>query len=197
MSDIYDIIYHPDAILKQEAKFISKINSDIIKQAENMLHTMYDARGIGLAANQVNILNRMFTMDVDPASWEYRNEDAKLLEVESIHRDSESEGGTSNAVVMINPKIIKESEQRSICLEGCLSLPQQFADVERPAHVVVSYIDIEGEKQTMEASGLASHCIQHELDHLNGVLFIDYLSRLKKNTLVRKLEKYKKTEGLL
>jgi peptide deformylase len=102
-----------------------------------------------------------------------------------------------NPLVMINPEIVKASDQKSVYLEGCLSLPQQYADVERPAHVTVEYIDIDGQKQTMDASGLVSHCIQHELDHLNGVLFIDYLSRLKRGTLVRKLEKFKKSEGLL
>lgn len=195
MNDIYDIILHPDPILKEVSSPIGDITDAIRQQTDWMLNTMYAAKGIGLAANQINIANRIFVMDVDPASWSYRNENDRILEVESGHRESES--ADSHAIIMINPEIIKESEQKSVCLEGCLSLPQQFADVERPAHVVVSYIDLDGNKQTMEASGLESHCIQHELDHLNGVLFIDYLSRLKRNTLIRKLEKYKKSEGLL
>lgn len=201
MSDIYDVILHPDAVLKQVSSPISNINDDIRRQGEKMLDTMYAARGIGLAANQVNITNRMFVMDVDPASWVYANPNAKVLEIESVHREKKDDDKDapeeSHAIIMINPEIVKASEQKSVCLEGCLSLPQQFADVERPAHVVVSYLDVAGNRQEMEASGLVSHCIQHELDHLNGVLFIDYLSRLKRNTLVRKLEKYKKAEGLL
>jgi len=195
MTDIYDVILYPNAVLKQIANPISTVNSDIKTQAERMLYTMYETKGIGLAANQVSILNRMFVMDVDPSCWTYSNEGAKVLEIESGYRDGQEV--TPNPLVMINPEIVKSSEQKSVYLEGCLSLPQQYGDVERPAHVTVEYIDTHGNKQTMEASGLESHCIQHELDHLNGVLFIDYLSRLKRGTLIRKLEKFKKSEGLL
>lgn len=195
MTAPYDIILHPDPVLKQVAHEISSITPDIQAQARKMMETMYDTNGIGLAANQVNILNRMFVMDVDPNCWDYVDDTKQVMEITSRHR-GETER-TSNPIVMINPKIIKESAQRSVYLEGCLSLPQQFADVERPAHVTVEYIDISGQTQTWNVSGLESHCVQHELDHLNGVLFIDYLSRLKRNTLVRKLEKYKKAEGLL
>ena len=195
MTQIYDIILHPDPVLKQVAQPISNIDADIELQAKRMLDTMYNTRGIGLAANQVNILNRMFVMDVDPNCWQYSNDTDAVLQIESAHRTIDEM--TSNPIVMINPQIIKKSERKSVYLEGCLSLPQQYADVERPAHIMVEYMDIKGNRQTMEASGLESHCIQHELDHLNGVLFIDYLSRLKRDTLVRKLEKYKKSEGLL
>lgn len=195
MSDLYNVILHPDPILKQTANPIDSIDSGIKAQSQRMLDTMYATKGIGLAANQVNILNRIFVMDVDPSIWAYKNEKAKVLEIESAYREGEEI--KPNPLVMINPEIIKSSEQKSVYLEGCLSLPQQYADVQRPAHVTVEYIDMNGEKQTMEASGLESHCIQHELDHLNGVLFIDYLSRLKKSTLIRKLEKFKKSEGLL
>jgi peptide deformylase len=197
MSDIYDIILHPDPVLKQIANPIGSIDGDIKAQADKMIESMYAARGIGLAANQVNILNRMFVMDVDPDSWTYKDKNATVLKVDSVHREAETDEHQPNPMVMINPEIVKASDQTSVCLEGCLSLPQQFADVERPAHITVSYIDLSGNRQEMEASGLVSHCVQHELDHLDGVLFIDYLSRLKKNTLVRKLEKYKKSEGLL
>jgi len=195
MSNLYNVILHPDPVLKQVANAIGVIDDDIKSQASRMLETMYDTKGIGLAANQVNILNRMFVMDVDPSVWTYTNEGAKVLEIESAYREGQEI--KPNPLVMINPEIVKSSEQKSVYLEGCLSLPQQYADVERPAHVTVEYLDVNGDKQTMEASGLESHCIQHELDHLDGVLFIDYLSRLKKSTLIRKLEKFKKSEGLL
>ncbi len=195
MSDLYNVILHPDPVLKQVSSPIGAVDANIQAQAQKMLDTMYSAKGIGLAANQVNIANRMFVMDVDPNCWQYKNEGAKVLEIESAYRDGQEL--ESNPLVMINPEIVKKSEQKSVYLEGCLSLPQQYADVERPAHVTVEYIDIDGQKQTMDASGLVSHCIQHELDHLNGVLFIDYLSRLKRGTLIRKLEKFKKSEGLL
>lgn len=194
MTDIYDIIYYPDPILKQKSSLVSSITPDIKLQAQKMLNTM-KGNGIGLAANQVNIANRMFVMDLDPNCWRYANEGANILTIESTHRRDEDM--VSNPIVMINPEIVKTSEQRSVYMEGCLSLPQQFANVERPAHVTVEYLDVQGNKQTWSASGLESHCIQHELDHLNGVLFIDYLSRLKRGSLVRKLEKYKKSEGLL
>jgi peptide deformylase len=195
MVNLYDIILHPDPVLKQVAQPISNIDANIKLQAQRMLDTMYDTRGIGLAANQVNILNRMFVMDVDLNCWQYANDTDTVLKIESAHRTIDEM--TSNPIVMINPQIVKKSERKSVYLEGCLSLPQQYGDVERPAHVTVEYIDIEGEKQIIYSSGLVSHCIQHELDHLDGVLFIDYLSRLKRDSLVRKLEKYKKSEGLL
>ena len=193
--NLYKVILHPDPVLKQVSSAIGAVDADIKAQAEKMLDTMYAAKGIGLAANQVNIANRMFVMDVDPNCWQYTNEGAKVLEIESAYRDGEEM--QSNPLVMINPEIVKKSEQKSVYLEGCLSLPQQYADVERPAHVSVEYIDLDGNKQSLDASGLVSHCVQHELDHLNGVLFIDYLSRLKRGTLIRKLEKFKKSEGLL
>ena len=195
MTDLYKVIFHPDPVLKQVANPIGDVNAEIKVQADKMLETMYATKGIGLAANQVNILNRMFVMDVDPSVWKYTNEGAKVLEIESAYREGQEI--KANPLVMINPKIVKSSEQKSVYLEGCLSLPQQYADVERPAHVTVEYVDIDGTKKTMEASGLESHCIQHELDHLNGVLFVDYLSRLKRGTLIRKLEKFKRQEGLL
>jgi len=195
MSDLYKVILHPDPVLKQVAQPIDNVDADIQKQAQKMLDTMYATRGIGLAANQVNILNRMFVMDVDPGCWRYKNETDSVLKIEATYREEEELN--AHPLVMINPEIIKESEKKSVYLEGCLSLPQQYADVERHAHITVQYVDVNGEKQVMEASGLESHCIQHELDHLNGTLFIDYLSRLKRGTLIRKLEKLKRAEGLL
>lgn len=195
MTNIYDIITYPDSVLKETAHEITSITPAIQAQAERMLHTIYETNGIGIAANQVNILNRMFVLDVDPHCWEYEDKNASVLTIQSSHRGNEE--GTSNPIVMINPKIVKKSDQRSVYMEGCLSLPQQYADVERPAHITVEYLDINGEKNEWSASGLESHAVQHELDHLDGVLFIDYLSRLKRGTLVRKLEKYKKSTGLL
>jgi peptide deformylase len=195
MTDAYDVIYYPDPILKQIAAPIGAINAEIKSQAERMFYTMGVAKGIGLAANQINIANRMFVMDVDPHCWEYINDTDKVLQIDARYREGQK--SVSNPLVMINPVIIKKSDRKSVYLEGCLSVPQQYADVERPAHITVEYIDIKGEKNILEASGLESHCIQHEIDHLDGILFIDYLSRLKRGTLIRKLEKYKKSEGLL
>jgi peptide deformylase len=169
------IIIVPDPVLKEIARPIETITDAIKTQAANMIETMYDAPGIGLAANQVGMLNRMFVMDVN-----YRKND-----------------NSRDAIVLINPEIIWRSEEMSIMEEGCLSIPQQYAEVERPKTVRVKYIDLAGQVQEMEGSDLTSHCLQHELDHLNGVLFIDYLSRLKRNMILRKVDKMKKDVDIL
>ena len=169
------IIIVPDPVLKQIAKPIENITDAVKKQAADMIETMYDAPGIGLAANQVGQLNRMFVMDVN-----YRKNDQ-----------------SRDAIVLINPEIIWRSEEMSVMEEGCLSIPQQYADVERPKTVRVKYIDLAGHVQEMEGSDLTSHCLQHELDHLNGVLFIDYLSRLKRNMILKKVDKMMKDHDIL
>ena len=170
----YKIITVPDAVLKEEAHEVSSITADIQKQMDAMLQTMYDAPGIGLAANQVGILNRVLVMDLS-------------------NREEEEE---AQPWFMVNPEIIWESEDMSVMQEGCLSIPQQYADVERPAEVRVKYIDYNGKEAEMKAEGLLSHCVQHEIDHLNGVLFIDYLSSLKRNMILKKVDKLKK-QGLI
>ena len=169
------IIIVPDPVLKQTAQPIEHITSEIRKQAEDMIETMYAAPGIGLAANQVAKLNRLIVMDPD-----YRHNN-----------------NSRNALVMINPEVVWQSEEISVMEEGCLSIPQQFAEVERPASVRVQYISLDGEKREWIGEDLASHCVQHEIDHLNGVLFIDYLSRLRRNMILRKLEKHMKDKEVL
>lgn len=169
------IIIVPDPVLKEIAKPIENITAAVKQQAADMIETMYDAPGIGLAANQVGQLNRMFVMDVN-----YRKNDQ-----------------SRDAIVLINPEIVWRSEEMSVMEEGCLSIPQQFAEVERPRTVRVKYIDLAGQVQEMEGSDLTSHCLQHELDHLNGVLFIDYLSRLKRNMILRKVDKLRKDGEIL
>lgn len=170
MSKLYEIITVPDPVLKQQAQEVASITPDIQKQMDKMLATMYDAPGIGLAANQVGLLNRVLVMDLS-------------------RREEEPQGAP---IFMANPEIIWESEEMSVLEEGCLSIPQQYADVERPAQVRVKYLDYNGQQAELEAAGLLSHCVQHEIDHLNGVLFIDYLSSLKRNMILRKLDKMKK-----
>lgn len=170
----YDIITIPDPVLKTVAQPVQTVTADIQKQLDRMLQTMYDAPGIGLAANQVGILNRVIVMDL---------------------ADRE-EGEKEEPWFMVNPEIIWESDEISVMQEGCLSIPKQYADVERPASVRVRYLDYNGKAAEMQASGLLSHCVQHEIDHLNGVLFIDYLSTLKRNIIVKKVDKLKK-QGLL
>ena len=168
--DKYDIITAPNPVLKQEAQPVDKFDDSIRKQMDKMLATMYDAPGVGLAANQVGLLNRVLVMDVA----------------------CRNEGENPNPIFMANPQIIHESEQMSVIEEGCLSVPQQFAEVERPAIVRVKYWDYNGKEAELEAEGFLSHCVQHEIDHLNGVLFIDYLSSLKRNMLLKKVQKLQK-----
>ncbi len=161
------IIIVPDPVLKEVAQPIENITEAIRKQAADMLETMYDAPGVGLAANQVGMLNRLFVMDTD-----YRKEPE-----------------TRNPLVMINPEIVWRSEEISVMEEGCLSIPQQYAEVERPKSVRIKYINLDEQVCEWVGEDLASHCAQHELDHLNGILFIDYLSRLKRNMILKKVDK--------
>ncbi len=170
MSDLYEIINVPDPVLKETAQAVSSVDAAIQKQMDKMLATMYEAPGIGLAANQVNLLNRVLVMDLA------RPDD----------------GEEKSPICMANPEIIWESEEMSVMEEGCLSIPRQYADVERPANVRVKYLGYDGKEAELEASGLLSHCVQHEIDHLNGVLFIDYLSSLKRNMILRKVDKLTK-----
>lgn len=171
---IYDIITVPDPVLKQEAQPVDRVDGAVKKQMDVMLATMYDAPGIGLAANQVNLLNRVLVIDLA----------------------NRKDGEEPNPICMANPEILYESEEMSVMEEGCLSIPQQYAEVERPAIVRVKYLDYNGKEAELEAEGLLSHCVQHEIDHLNGVLFIDYLSSLKRNMILKRLDKLKKQMAL-
>ena len=162
------IVIEPDPILRKKSKTLEKVDDELRKLLDDMLETMYSAPGIGLAAVQVGILKRLIVID--------------------ISKDKEKK----NPFFLINPEIIYKSKNSSIHEEGCLSLPGYFAEIERPAECQVKYIDYHGEKKEIKASGLLSTCIQHEIDHLDGVLFIDYLSKLKRDMIVKKLVKQKK-----
>jgi peptide deformylase len=187
--ELYDVVLHPDSVLKQTAQPVENITDEVKTQIEKMFNTMYRAQGIGLAANQVGILNRIFVMDVEQTSTRHSCGDHGCG-----HDHFEVEKG--KPIALINPEIVWKSDEITPYNEGCLSLPDQHADVLRPEHVRVTYIDVNGEKQEMEVSGLAAKCVQHEIDHLNGILFIDHLSMLKRNTIIRKLTKLKKEEGI-
>lgn len=167
MSDL-SILLHPDPRLKKVCDPVSDVNGEVRDLAEKMLTTMYEAPGVGLAAPQVGNLSRIFVMDCS---------------------DKEEEPAPK---VLINPEISWESEDRNTHNEGCLSLPELFEDVERPASVRMRFVDIDGNEQEEEFEGLWATCAQHELDHLNGVLFIDHLSRMKRSILTKKMMKYKK-----
>jgi len=168
---IRPLIILPDPVLRQVSKPIETIDASVKKLAADMLETMYEAPGIGLAAIQIGVPTRMVVIDV-----------AKQDEPKEPR-------------IFINPEVMHSSDERSVYEEGCLSIPEYYAEVERPATVRVSYIDGEGKKQEVEADGLLATCLQHEIDHLNGVLFIDYISKLKRDMVVRKFKKMAKDKA--
>ncbi|MBG6211326.1 peptide deformylase [Labrenzia sp. EL_126] len=165
------IITIPDPVLREVCAPVDTVDDDIRALSDDMLETMYDAPGIGLAASQIGILKRMFVLDV-------AKEDAP-----------------KEPMVFINPKIVWSSEDSSVYQEGCLSIPEYFEDVERPAEVMVQFLDREGAEKEIRANGLLATCVQHELDHLDGKLFIDYLSKLKRDRVIKKFTKQAKLAG--
>lgn len=171
MASIYPILTIPDPILRQTAEPVERVDEELRALMDDMLATMYDAPGVGLAAPQIGISRRVIVMDAA--------------------RDEEP----SAPIVMANPEILSLSEEMSVHEEGCLSIPEVTAEVERPAIARVSYLDREGVRQEADLEGLLATIAQHEIDHLNGVLFIDYLSRLKRNMIVRKFTKQKRAEA--
>lgn len=173
----------PSPILKSKAEEITEFNEDLETLARNMLYTMYLSPGIGLAGNQVGILKSIFVIDVD---FE-RNEVAGSEDEYDYH--------SFNPRVFINPKITFLEENKVSTQEGCLSLPEIFEPVERHEKIRVDYQDLKGESQSLDADDLLSICIQHENDHLNGVIFIDHLSQLKKQFYLKKMKKRKKIYG--
>jgi peptide deformylase len=154
-----------DPVLRQKSAPIERVDADLDHLIDDMLETMYEAPGIGLAAVQLGILRQLLVVDVA----------------------DDDEGRQPH--VLINPQIIWSSDERSIYNEGCLSVPDYYAEVERPASCRVAFINREGKADEIAADGLLATCLQHEIDHLNGVLFIDYLSKLKRDMVIRKLAK--------
>ena len=167
---VLPILIAPHPTLKAKAKPVKDVTDELRALLDDMLETMYDAPGIGLAASQIGSLHRVLVMDCGS-------------------RDDEE---TPRPIKIINPEITGVSEELSSYEEGCLSIPEQFADVERPAVVRVKYLDETGQKQERLFDGLEATCVQHEIDHLDGVLFVDHLSNLKRNMLMKKLKKYLK-----
>lgn len=160
-----EILVLPDARLRQVAEPIPEVNDEVRKLAKDMLDTMYDAPGIGLAAPQIGEMKRIVVMDLS------------------------KEGEEPDPIVMVNPEILSYSDETVTSEEGCLSIPEIYYDVERPAEVKVRYTDLEGKQVERDATDRLAVCIQHELDHLDGVLYIDYLSRLKRDRVLKKFQK--------
>ena len=157
------ILIEPDPILRKKCEPLDKVDDSIRKLMNDMLETMYAAPGIGLAAIQIGVLKRLVVIDIS------------------------KENEKKNPLFFVNPEIVYKSNQTSVYEEGCLSLPGQFAEIERPSECTLNYIDYDGKKKELKAKGLLATCIQHEVDHLNGILFIDYLSKLKKDMIIKKL----------
>ena len=159
------ILIAPDPRLKVVSAPVRKVDSSILALAHDMLESMYSAKGVGLAAAQIGVPKRVIVMDLAP------------------------KGGVSEPKIYINPKLLWTSDEVSICEEGCLSVPDIWEEVERPAQIRAEYLDGEGKRVEIEAEGLLATCLQHEMDHLEGVLFVDHLSRLKRAMALKKLAK--------
>ena len=169
---ILPILTAPDPRLKLKSKPVEKVDDEIRCLMDDMLETMYAAPGVGLAAPQVGVTKRVLVVDV-----------AK-------------EGETPNPMKLANPEVLWTSEEEAVYEEGCLSLPEQFAEVTRPAKARIRYLDYENEIREIELEGLLATCIQHEIDHLEGILFVDHLSMLKRNIILRKLSKLKRMQAI-
>ena len=166
------IILHPDPRLKKPSEPVADLTDELRVLAKDMLETMYDAPGIGLAAPQVGLLTRLIVLDC-----------------------VKTEGEAPRPLIMFNPEVIASSDETNVYEEGCLSIPEQFADVTRPAEVDVRWIDEHGVEHTEGMDGLWATCVQHEIDHLEGKLFIDYLKPLKRQMITRKMVKLKREKA--
>tara|TARA_B100000029_G_scaffold195179_1_gene193281 strand:- start:2169 stop:2693 length:525 start_codon:yes stop_codon:yes gene_type:complete len=170
---IKKILTEPNKTLREVSQTVEKVTKEEQILMDDMLETMYHANGIGLAAIQIGIPKRIIVMDLQKKDQE------------------------KNPMYFVNPVIKNKNNELSTYEEGCLSVPNQFAEVERPAACEVEYLDYYGEKKILKANGLLATCIQHEMDHLEGILFIDYLSKLKKSMIIKKLSKQKKSSEAL
>ncbi len=170
---IKDIITEPNKLLRQISKPIKNVGREEQNLMDDMLDTMYSANGIGLAAIQIGVPKRIIVMDI--SKDKYKKEPR----------------------FFVNPVIKKKDNLKATYEEGCLSVPNQFAEIDRPSRCEVEYLDYNGEQKLLKADGLLATCIQHEMDHLNGVLFIDYLSKLKKSIIIKKLSKLKPNSAVL
>ena len=164
---IRSILIHPDPRLKKPCDPVAEITDDVRVLARDMLDTMYDAPGIGLAAPQVGVMRRLIVMDC-------------------------IKEGTPRPMVLLNPNVVWASEDLGVYEEGCLSIPDQYAEVRRPSQVRVQWLGLDGDAQEEQFVGIWATCVQHEIDHLDGKLFIDYLGPLKRQMITRKMEKLKR-----
>ncbi|WP_271951383.1 peptide deformylase [Ruegeria faecimaris] len=167
-----NILIHPDPRLKKICSPVVDLTDELRQLADDMLETMYDAPGIGLAAPQIGMLDRLIVMDC-----------------------VKEEGEAPRPLIMFNPEVVASSDETNVYEEGCLSIPEQFAEVTRPKVVDVAWIDRDGNAQRETFDGLWATCVQHEIDHLNGKLFIDYLKPMKRQMITRKMQKLKREQA--
>jgi len=165
------VLHAPDPLLKRKALPVESVTDEIRTLMDDMLETMHAEKGIGLAAIQVGVTKRVIVVDIS---------------------DGEDPDAPRTILKMANPEVLWSSDERRSYEEGCLSLPDQFAPVVRPERIKVRYLDYDGEAQEIEADGLLATCIQHEIDHLDGILFVDHISSIKRDIILRKLKKMKK-----
>jgi peptide deformylase len=163
-----EILTEPNEVLRKKSLPVKKVDGDLQQLMKDMLDTLYAAPGIGLAAIQIGVPKRVIVLDLS------------------------SKDEPKNPMCFVNPEIITKSENKSTYEEGCLSVPGQFAEIDRPDKCHIKYLDYNGQQKEIKAEGMIATCIQHEIDHLEGILFIDYLSKLKKTMIVKKLSKHKK-----
>ncbi|MEN8723383.1 MAG: peptide deformylase [Alphaproteobacteria bacterium] len=189
---IRPIITAPDPLLKQVSAPVKAVTDETRALMDDMLETMYDAPGIGLAAIQVGVPQRILVIDLQqPSNGEGDGDGDGDGGIDGIIDERDDAEPVRNPQYFINPEIIKSSDDVATYQEGCLSVPEFFEDVDRPATCTVKYLDYDGNEQVQDMDGLMATCIQHEMDHLNGILFVDHLSRLKRNMILKKLKKQK------
>jgi len=176
---ILDLVTWPDKRLTEISEEVSEVNDATRKLMDDMLETMHFNNGIGLAAVQVGVLKRLFVMEISSNNERY----------------PDSKNNKTKPLYIVNPKIVSVNAEEQVYKEGCLSFPGQFSDVIRPKSIKLEYQDYYGKKQIMEADGLLAICIQHEIDHLNGIVFVDHISKLKKDRILKKLTN-RKTENV-
>ncbi len=185
---ILPLVIAPDHLLKQISDPVEKVDDELRLLMNNMLQTMYDEHGIGLAAVQVGVLKRVLVIDLDYKIEHDHNHD---------HDDHDCGGTTvthTSPRFFVNPEIVNFSSETSLYNEGCLSFPGVRSDVIRPRKIKVKFLDYNGVEKTEEMSGLLATCIQHEIDHLNGVVFVDHISKLKRDMILKKMVKMKRNE---
>jgi peptide deformylase len=187
---ILDVVVSPNPLLKQKSVAVEVVDEGVRELVADMFTTMYASNGIGLAAVQVGVLRRIIVVDTEWGSSRYESSPLAGERVSQEQSSQANRGG--NPIALINPEIVEQSPELREYDEGCLSFPAQYSSVTRPDNITVEYLDLEGRTQRLHADGLLATCIQHEIDHINGVVFIDHISRLKRDMIMRKMKKAEK-----